>query len=244
MSEILSPRRPRHSEDGPSESPILNRHDLVAWLCAAIQTPVAAIDEYYELAQEVTRRYHRDGTPSQVTVKSVNKLAAAKLLITLLGWNKPEPDPAEAENDAAWNAFIKRAAAEPQPWELEMQRRAEQDANPIPPMPDSASTEHRSYQSYQTHESYASSAASTPGAPPVQTHPPTATVAPESAPSPPEPAAPTRNPALKMPRFPARKSQPTYEEEPDPPHTMRPSHDWEEPPRPKAIGGPDQRRNR
>ena len=176
MSDPLSALQ---RQDTTSASGAMQRQDLVAWLCAALQTPVAEIDEYHELAQEVTRRYHRDGTPSQLKVKSVNKLAAAKLLITLLGWNKPEPDPAEAESQAAWNAFIKRAAAEPQPWELEMQRRAERDAaeahaaaqNPATPAttPASASESHQSYPSHRSSESYSS----TPEAPPVLTHPPT-----------------------------------------------------------------------
>ena len=179
MSELLSPRRPGLLDDGASESPTIKRSELVAWLCAALQTPVAEIDEYHELAQEVTRCYHRDGTLSQVKVKSVNKLDAAKLLITLLGWNKPEPDPAEAESEAAWNAFIKRAAAEPQPWELEMQRRAERDAaearaaaqDPTTPAtsPASASESYQSYQSHKSSESYPS----TPDCTPHLTHPPT-----------------------------------------------------------------------
>jgi len=106
----------------------MKRHELVAYLCAAIRTPLAEIDDTHELAQEVTRYYHRDGTLSHEKVKIVNKLDAAKLLITLLGWSKPEPDPQEAESEAAWIAFLKKAASEPQPWELEMQRRAERDA--------------------------------------------------------------------------------------------------------------------
>ena len=106
----------------------MKRNDLVAWLCAALQTPVAEIDETHELAQEVTRYYDRDGNLTRVKVKAVGKLEAARLLITMLGWSKPEPDPQEAESEAAWIAFLKKAAAEPQPWELEMQRRAERDA--------------------------------------------------------------------------------------------------------------------
>jgi len=120
----------------------MKRHELVTWLCAALRMPVAEIDETHELAQEVTRTYDRDGTPSRVTVKAVSKLGAAKLLITLLGWSEPEPDPVEEEEREAWTAFLKKAAAEPQPWELEMQRRAERDAaearaaalNPSPPL--------------------------------------------------------------------------------------------------------------
>jgi len=106
----------------------MKRDELVAYLCAAIRTPLAEIDDTHELAQEVTRYYHRDGTLSHEKVKIVNKLEAAKLLITILGWSKPEPDPQEAESEAAWIAFLKKAASEPQPWELEMQRRAERDA--------------------------------------------------------------------------------------------------------------------
>jgi len=126
-----------------SANAAMKRHELVAYLCAALRTPVAEIDETHELAQEVTHYYHRDGTLSHVKVKSVGKLEAAKLLIVLLGWSKPEPDPKEAESEAAWTAFLKKAAAEPQPWELEMQRRAERDAaearaaalNPTAPAP-------------------------------------------------------------------------------------------------------------
>jgi len=229
MSDPLSPRRLQTVAAADSA---MTRGELVTWLCAALRTPVAEIDDMHELAQEVTRSYQRDGVLTQMKVKSVNKLAAAKLLITLLGWNKPEPDPTEAESEAAWTAFLKKAASEPQPWELEMQRRAERDATAVASMPETASEAYPSHQSYRSSESYPS----TPGDAPVLPQPPAVTESPLPA-----PAGPARNPALKMPRFPARKTPPIYEEEPDPPHAMKPSPEWDEPPRPKAVGGPERR---
>jgi len=160
MSDPLSPRR---LQTAAAES-AMTRGELIAWLSAALRTPVAEIDDTHELAQEVTRSYQRDGNLAQMKVKSVNKLAAAKLLITLLGWNKPEPDPQEAESEAAWIAFLKKAASEPQPWELEMQRRAQQDAAEAraaaqhPTVPATSPTcpdkSHLSYQPYSSHPSY------------------------------------------------------------------------------------------
>lgn len=82
--------RLRKEADAASD---MTRDELVAFLAAAIRTPIGKIDELSPLAQEVTRDYiTRKGEPEvlRVKMKSVGKLEASKQLIEICGWASPK----------------------------------------------------------------------------------------------------------------------------------------------------------
>ena len=72
-----------------AEANQLERWELVGYLCRVLKTPVGSVDEMHELAQEVVR----DEIADEVTrsrIKMIDKMAAAKQLAQMLGWNEPE----------------------------------------------------------------------------------------------------------------------------------------------------------
>jgi hypothetical protein len=72
-----------------AEASQLERWELVGYLCRVLKTPVGAVDEMHELAQEVTRDEIGESV-ARSRIKMIDKMAAAKQLAQMLGWNEPE----------------------------------------------------------------------------------------------------------------------------------------------------------
>lgn len=68
----------------------MERAEVVNWLCRVILTPLARAENHHrDLLQYERIRVHRDGTTSR-RIRMVDKMAAIRLLVRLMGWDRPE----------------------------------------------------------------------------------------------------------------------------------------------------------